>query len=66
MTDENPKSSDFSRSEACWGWVMTALLSGGDGAQEEADERARFGFEIVAFLQALGDQNRMTEGDDRP
>src|SRR6187431_2988888 len=63
MTDENTKSSDFSRSEAVGDLVMTGLLSGGYGAEQEADERARFGFEIVAFLKTLSEQDWMAEGD---
>src|SRR6185503_7437358 len=66
MTDENKKSSDFSRSEACGDWVMTGLLSGGYGAEHEANEGARFGFEVEAFLKALGEQDRMAIGDVCP
>src|SRR5262245_33299310 len=46
---------------AGWAW----RLPGCDGAQEEAHGGARVGFEIAAVLQALGDQDRVREANDR-
>ena len=41
-------------------------LSGRNCAQEESDGCPRRGFKVLALLQALTNNERMREGDDRP
>ena len=38
---------------------------GGDGAEQEADRRPGIGLKVLAILEALGDQHRVLENDER-
>src|SRR5262245_25572814 len=59
MTDETEKSSETRRSAAFLSWVIMASVPRRDGAELEADEGAGAGFEVVAVLHPLGDQERV-------
>src|SRR5262249_19642953 len=64
MSDEIRISSHCGR-KAAWDGFGMALLSGGDGAEEETHRAAGRSFEILTVLQTLSDQDRMTETDRR-
>src|ERR1700681_4147233 len=65
MTDESRISSCCRQASASSGFGMGSTMRA-DGAEEKANRCAGFGLEVLALLQALTDQERMSEDDDGP
>src|ERR1700686_5099932 len=63
MTDESRISSCCRQASASSGFGMGSTMRA-DGAEEKANRCAGFGLEVLALLQALTDQELMSDDDD--